>query len=142
MENTQIQQVQLSTLNTIRRFVTEWNQDPVSQTSSLMIIGNQVFITSRDNNIVPLQLPIEEPPILFEDNDMPLQLSTKESLVPFGDIPLPKDFETFTPVTENPEQIDNSIDPKKNRVDQIRNDLLVRSNNTPFQRCNKKNYQH
>ncbi|CAG8856980.1 24929_t:CDS:1, partial [Gigaspora margarita] len=38
IEDTQIQQVQSSTLNNIRRFITKWNQDPISQTSNLLIM--------------------------------------------------------------------------------------------------------
>ncbi|CAG8856068.1 18686_t:CDS:1, partial [Gigaspora margarita] len=78
-----IQQVQPSTLNNIRRFISEWNQDLVSQTSNLLIMGTQVFMTNGDNAI-PLLLPIEE------------------SLVAYNDIPLFEDIEILAPVTENP----------------------------------------
>ncbi|CAG8854109.1 36461_t:CDS:1, partial [Gigaspora margarita] len=40
-------------------------------------------------------------------------------------------IETPTPVIENPNQINYFEDPEKDYVDRIRNDLLVRSNNTP-----------
>ncbi|CAG8855965.1 38249_t:CDS:2, partial [Gigaspora margarita] len=59
IENIKIQQVQPSTLNNIRRFITEWNQDPVSQTSGLIIAGTQVSI-SNGVNVIPLSLPVEE----------------------------------------------------------------------------------
>ncbi|CAG8457033.1 18225_t:CDS:1, partial [Gigaspora margarita] len=137
-----IQQVQPSTLNTIRRFVTEWNQDPVSQTSNLLIMGTQVFMTSGDNTI-PLSLPVEESLAtyndipLFEDieilnNAMPLLLLTEESLVTYDDLSLFEDSEILAPVTENPNQIDHSVDSEKDYFCQIRNDLLVQSNSIPF----------
>ncbi|CAG8855607.1 27649_t:CDS:1, partial [Gigaspora margarita] len=112
-EDTQIQQVQPSILNNIRRFITEWNQDLVSQTSGLVIVGTQVSI-SNGVNVIPLSLPIEE------------------SLVTYDDIPLFENIEILAPVTENPNQIDHPVDSEKDYFCQIRNDLLVRSNSTPF----------
>ncbi|CAG8853595.1 44955_t:CDS:1, partial [Gigaspora margarita] len=100
-----IQQVQPSTLNNIRRFITEWNQDPVSQTSNLLIMGTQVFMTTGDN-IIPLSLPVEE------------------SLATYDNISLFEDVETLAPVTENPKQIDNPVDSEKEYSRRIRNDLL------------------
>ncbi|CAG8820809.1 17285_t:CDS:1, partial [Gigaspora margarita] len=88
IEDIQIQQVQPSTLNNIRRFVTEWNQDPVSQTSNLIIMGTQVYRTNRDN-VIPLSLLVEE------------------SLVPCDDILLFEDIEILAHITENPNQIDH-----------------------------------
>ncbi|CAG8855019.1 21850_t:CDS:1, partial [Gigaspora margarita] len=85
---------------------------PVSQTSNLLIMGTQVFMTNGDNAI-------------------PLSLPTEESLVAYDDIPLFEDIEIFAPVTENPKQIDNPVDSEKDCFRRIRNDLLVRSNNTP-----------
>ncbi|CAG8857487.1 10415_t:CDS:2, partial [Gigaspora margarita] len=85
IEDIQIQQVQPSTLNNIRRFVTEWNQDPVSQT-------------------------------------------IEELLVPCDNILLFEDIEILAHVTENPNQIDHSVDSEKDYFHQIRNDLLARSN--------------
>ncbi|CAG8850859.1 6094_t:CDS:1, partial [Gigaspora margarita] len=109
IEDTQIQQVQLSTLHNIRRFVTKWNQDPVSQTSNLIIMGTQVFMTNGDN-VIPLSLPIEE------------------LLVPCDDISLFEDIEILAPVTESPNQIDHLVDSEKDYFCQIRNNLLVQSN--------------
>ncbi|CAG8853169.1 44129_t:CDS:1, partial [Gigaspora margarita] len=94
IEDTQIQQVQPSTLDNIRRFVTEWNQDPVSQTSNLLIMGTQVFITNGDNAIL-------------------LSLPTEESLVAYDDIPLFEDIEIFALVTKNPNQIDHPVDSER-----------------------------
>ncbi|CAG8849334.1 45630_t:CDS:1, partial [Gigaspora margarita] len=109
IEDTQIQQVQPSTLNNIRRFVTEWNQDPVSQTSGLLIVGTQVSI-SNGVNVIPLSLPVEE------------------SVVTYDDIPLFEDSEILAHVTENPNQIDPPVDSEKDYFYQIRNDLFARSN--------------
>ncbi|CAG8856343.1 10198_t:CDS:1, partial [Gigaspora margarita] len=109
IEDTQIQQVQLSALHNIRRFITEWNQDLVSQTSNLLIMGTQVFMTNGDNAI-------------------PLSLPTEESLVAYDDIPLYEDIEIFASVTENPNQMDHPVDSEKDYVHQIRNDLLVQFN--------------
>ncbi|CAG8855220.1 32923_t:CDS:1, partial [Gigaspora margarita] len=109
IEDIQIRQAQLSTLNNIRRFVAEWNQDPVSQTSNLLIIGTQVFMTNGDN-IIPLSLLVEE------------------SLVTYDDIPLFEDIEILAPITENPNQIDHPVDSEKDYFRQIKNDLLARSN--------------
>ncbi|CAG8857644.1 38352_t:CDS:1, partial [Gigaspora margarita] len=64
------------------------NQDPVSQTSNLIIIGTQVYRTNGDNVI-------------------PLSLLVKESLVPCDDILLFEDIEILAHVTENPNQIDH-----------------------------------
>ncbi|CAG8853175.1 6092_t:CDS:1, partial [Gigaspora margarita] len=141
IEDTQIQQVQPSTLNNIRRFITEWNQDPVSQTHDLIITKDQFYTINRYD--IPYQLPTEEllPPIgdisLRKDNEVfdnviPLSLPEEESLVTHDDISLLKDTEILAPVTENLKQIDNSVDSEKDYSCRIRNDLLVRSNNTPF----------
>ncbi|CAG8846701.1 2642_t:CDS:1, partial [Gigaspora margarita] len=107
--DTQIRQIQPSTLNNIRRFVTEWNQDLVSQTSNLLIMGTQVFMTNGDNTI-------------------PFLLPTEESLVAYDNILLFEDIEIFAPVTGNPNQIDHPVDSEKDYFRQIRNDLLVQSN--------------
>ncbi|CAG8856630.1 28126_t:CDS:1, partial [Gigaspora margarita] len=109
IEDTQIQQVQPSTLNNIRRFIAEWNQDPVLQISNLLIMGSHVFMTNGDN-VIPLSLLVEE------------------SLVTYDDIPLFEDIEISASVTENPNQINHPVDSEKDHVRQIRNDLLVRSN--------------
>ncbi|CAG8856828.1 36671_t:CDS:1, partial [Gigaspora margarita] len=109
IEDTKIQQVQPSTLNNIRRFITEWNQNPVSQTSGLFIVGTQVSISNRVN-VIPLSLLVEE------------------SLVTYDDIPLFEDIEILAPVTENPNQIDHLVDSEKDYFCQIRNDLLIQSN--------------
>ncbi|CAG8851565.1 20057_t:CDS:1, partial [Gigaspora margarita] len=69
IEDIQIQQVQPSTLNNIRRFITEWNQDPVSQTSGLIIVGTHVSI-SNGVNVIPFSLPVEE--LLVTYVDIPL----------------------------------------------------------------------
>ncbi|CAG8852968.1 42729_t:CDS:2, partial [Gigaspora margarita] len=81
----------------------------IQQTSNLLIMGTQVFMTNRDNAI-------------------PLSLPTEESLVAYNDIPLFEDIEIFAPVTENPNQIDHPVDSEKDYFCQIRNNLLVRSN--------------
>ncbi|CAG8852951.1 9457_t:CDS:1, partial [Gigaspora margarita] len=118
------------------------NQDPVSQTSNLLIIGTQVFITNGENAI-PLSLPVEESLVAYDDiplvedieildSAIPLSLLVEESLVPCDDILLFKDIEILAPVTENPNQIDHPVDSEKDYFCQIRNDLLFRSNNTPF----------
>ncbi|CAG8855826.1 36360_t:CDS:1, partial [Gigaspora margarita] len=65
-----------------------------SQTSNLLIMGTQVFMTNGDNAI-------------------PLLLPTEESLVAYDDIPLFEDIEIFAPVAENPKQIDNLVDSEK-----------------------------
>ncbi|CAG8845588.1 41503_t:CDS:1, partial [Gigaspora margarita] len=109
IEDTQIQQVQPSILNNIRRFITEWNQDAVSQTSGLVIVGTQVFLLDGVN-VIPLSLPVET------------------SLVTYDDIPLFEDIEILAPVTGNPNQINHPVDSEKDYFRQIRNDLLVRSN--------------
>ncbi|CAG8856925.1 18450_t:CDS:2, partial [Gigaspora margarita] len=112
--DTQIQQVQPSTLNNIRRFITEWNQDPVSQTGGLVIMGTQVFMTNGGNTI-PLLLPVEESyddiPLVEDieilNSAIPLSLQVEESLVPCNDILLFEDIEILAPVTENPNRIDH-----------------------------------
>ncbi|CAG8854951.1 13319_t:CDS:1, partial [Gigaspora margarita] len=104
---------QPSTLNNIRRFITEWNQDPVSQTSGLLIVGTQVSILDGVNVIS-------------------LSLLEEESLVTYNDIPPFEDSEILAPVTENPNQINRPVDSEKDYVRQIRNDLFLRSDNTPF----------
>ncbi|CAG8854800.1 6460_t:CDS:1, partial [Gigaspora margarita] len=102
-------QVQPSTLDNIRRFVTEWNQDPVSQTNSLLIVGTQVSILNGVN-VIPLSLPVEE------------------SLITYDDIPLFEDSKILAPVIENPNQIDHPGESEKDYFRQIRNDLLIQSN--------------
>ena len=96
IKDTQIQQVQPSTLDNIRRFITEWNQDPISQTHDLIIAKNQFYTINR--NDIPSQLPIE-------------------------DTSLSEDIEILTPVTENLTQVNYPEDPEKDDVSQIRDDL-------------------
>ncbi|CAG8854956.1 39651_t:CDS:1, partial [Gigaspora margarita] len=138
MENIEDTQIQQSTLNTIRRFVTEWNQDPVSQASNLLIMGTQVFMTNGENAI-PLLLPVEESLDTYDDislvedveipdSAIPLSLPIEESLAPCDDILLFEDIEILAHITENPNQIDHPVDSEKDYFHQIRDDLLARSN--------------
>ncbi|CAG8853258.1 4883_t:CDS:1, partial [Gigaspora margarita] len=59
-------------------------------------------------------------------------LPVEELLVTYDDILLFEDIEILAPVIENPNQINHPVDSEKDYFRQIRNDLLVQSNNTPF----------
>ncbi|CAG8854520.1 19111_t:CDS:1, partial [Gigaspora margarita] len=119
IENTQQEQLQ----DAINKLIALWNQD------SLLVEG---LLTLAENSITLPQLPNEGLLVPVEDNAIPLLLPVEESLAVYDDISLFENTETLAPVTENPNQIDHLEDSEKDCVRQIRNDLLVRSNNTPF----------
>ncbi|CAG8854933.1 31315_t:CDS:1, partial [Gigaspora margarita] len=94
----------------INRLIVLWNQNPLSQTKSLIIEGTQADIVDR---VI----------------DTPFSRTVGESL---DDTLLFENTETLTSVAENPKQIDNPVDSEKDHSRRIRNDLLDRPNNTPF----------
>ncbi|CAG8832374.1 28359_t:CDS:1 [Gigaspora margarita] len=106
IENTQTQQEQLQ--DAINRLIALWNQNP------LLV---EKLLTLAKNSITLLQLPNKELLVPFKDNIMLLQPLAEESLALFGDISLTKNIETLTPVAENPNQMNYSIDSDKNYVD-------------------------
>ncbi|CAG8808668.1 1857_t:CDS:2, partial [Gigaspora margarita] len=120
MENTQQEQLQ----DAINRLIALWNQN-------LLLVKES--LTLAENIITLPQLPNEGLLLPTEDNAIPLSLPVEKTLVPCDNILLVEDIETLAPVTENPTQIDHLEDSEKDCVRQIRNDLLVRSNNTSFQ---------